>query len=122
MKRRSVLSGISLLVAGATGCLGLGFDGIADLTITNERSEPITVTVRATTIDDGETVLSSNPTIEPGNSREYPDVSSGETIRVVIRVSDGSEVTHEWSDGNSDASGLFVSVTRDGLDVDEVVE
>ncbi|WP_439026174.1 hypothetical protein [Haloarchaeobius sp. DT45] len=117
--RRALLSGATVAIVGTVGCVGLG--GSTDISVQNERGEQITVTLGVTTVEDGSELLSETFDLEPDGRKAFENVVSGSRVRVSVAVDGGPESTHEWSDGESDASGLFIDVESDSVEFTEAV-
>ncbi|MDL0125629.1 hypothetical protein PNQ92_09430 [Halobacterium salinarum] len=94
---------------------------MTDLTISNKTTRARTVTVQATRLSDSERLLDDTFVLDAQASTEYEEVSSGSSVKVHASVEDGPEATHEWSDGESDATGLLVSIMTDSVEFAEAV-
>ncbi|AEH37963.1 hypothetical protein [Halopiger xanaduensis] len=120
--RRTFLGGLSVAVVGTAGCLSVNSDGATDITVSNERSQTATATLRVTRLSDGARLLEDTLSLDEDESEAYDEVVSGARVEVQISVDDGPPETYEWSDGESDASGLFVDIEADSITFSPVIE
>ena len=113
--RRGFISGVSLAIAGLSGCFGVNSGETTDISISNETSNTVTASIRVTRLSDDAQLLDETTTIAANASREYDEVVSGSRVEVHVSVQDGPVNAYEWSDGESDAQGLHVDIDADSV-------
>lgn len=117
MDRRHFLAGAATAsLAGCTGIFDSDENGSLDLTVQNERSEPVTVQVEVVD-DEGTTYEDESDQIDSGVARAF-EVTVGTTGRHEVTVSgDGWRGQLAW---NADTCAIFdgaVRVTDGGVEV-----
>jgi len=120
--RRNFISSFSLAVLGLSGCLGVNASGTTDITISNEASNTVTVHIQVTQLSNEELLLDETATIDVDSTEEYEEVVSGSQVEVILSTEDGLENTYEWSDGESDAEGLHITVNDESITFSSFVD
>lgn len=114
LSRRKFLVGISLAV------LGVWFlDGpirTTDITLSNETAKTVTAQIRVTKLSDDTPLLEDTATIDGNGTEEYEEIVNGSQVEIHVTVEDGPEKTKEWSDGESDATGLYIEIHDDSIE------
>lgn len=113
--RRGFISGLSLAILGLSGCFGVNSGETTDISISNEASNTITASIQVTQLSDDTRLLEETVTIDVNDTKEYDEVVSGSQVEVHVGVQDGPENTSEWSDGESDAEGLYIDINDDSI-------
>lgn len=121
IRRRKFVRGVSLAVFGLSGCSGVNSGGMTDIAISNETTNEVTVTIQVGRLSDDEQLLDETVDIDADATQEYDEVVSGEEAQVYIRVQNGPENTFEWSDGETDASGLLIDINSGSITFSPII-
>lgn len=113
--RRQVVraAGATSLGVAVAGCLDGGQRrGVADVYVRNDAASAVTVAIRVTYVDDGETALDETVTLAPDEREKFNnEVVMETTARVVVEAADGSGGTYRWEVQGS----LHAVVTATGV-------
>ncbi|RKD97058.1 hypothetical protein ATJ93_0039 [Halopiger aswanensis] len=95
--------------------MGANAGGTTDITVTNETSQIVSASLLVTRLSDDAELLEDTISLDEDESEAYEEVASGARVKVRLAVDNGPENTYEWSDGETDASGLYVDIEADSI-------
>lgn len=114
-RRRTVIRNVPIAIFGLSGCLEPNSGGVTDISVSNETSNEVNVAIQVIQLSDDKQLLVETVPLDAGATQEYDEVVSGAEVQVKIQVEDGPENEFEWSDGESDASGLHIDINSDSI-------
>jgi hypothetical protein len=116
--RRDFLRLSGAVAVTTTGCLFAENADVADLFLDNDRDQDVEVTTVVTRVSDEAEILNDTTTIPEDESHEYEDPIS-EEVNFQLRVStaDGLENRLEWEATGDEATGLWVTIAQDEIDI-----
>ncbi|QLG61892.1 hypothetical protein [Halorarum salinum] len=123
LSRRRFLHASSLVAGCSAGCLGVYGNGhMQDISLYNGTGTTLTVTTTVTRTADTEEILSDTVTLADEAKQRYPDpIKEGGVCLIQVSVEGGEQNSYEWDAPESEASGIQVSITTDGIGFSRVV-
>lgn len=115
LQRRTLIKYVPIAIFGLSGCLEPNSGGMTDISVSNETSDEVNATIQVTRLSDDERLLDETFVLDVDATQEYDEVVSGAEVQVKVQVENGPENEFEWSDGESDASGLHIDINSDSI-------
>lgn len=120
-QRRTFIRYVPIAIFALSGCLESNSADVTDIYVSNETSNEVGATIQVTRLSDDGRLLDETFVLDVDATQEYDDVVSGSEVQVKVQVEDGPENEFEWSEGESDASGLFIDINSDSITFSPVV-
>jgi len=118
LSRRQFLNLSGAVVVSSAGCIFAEDPNVADFFLDNSRDQEVTVTTVVTRISDGEEIVNDTTTIPKEDHHEYEDpITDVATVRIHVSTAGGLENRLEWEFTDDEATGLWVTIAEDEIDI-----
>jgi|GEM_PF-2769421 len=118
LSRRALLCVSGTVAVSVGGCLLAEDAAVADLFLDNSRDREVTVTTVVTDTSDGQAILNDTTTIPGADSHAYEDpITDVAGFRIHVSTADGLETELEWEATEDEATGLWVTIADDEIDI-----